>query len=90
MTDRGRRRVVLARILLADRAVVVFDEPTEHLPNDHATDLLADIVGAAKGRTSIIITHRPELLPPVDATYRLVAGRIEGTWACTASTSFPA
>ena len=72
-----RQRVALARILLADRPVVVFDEPTEHLPDDLATDLLADMVGAAAGRTTIIITHRPELLPPVDATYGLVAGRLE-------------
>lgn len=85
-----RQRVALARILLADRPIVVFDEPTEHLPDDLAAALLADIVGAAAGRTSIIITHRPELLPPVDATYRLVGGRIEDQWASTATTSFPA
>lgn len=85
-----RQRVALARVLLADRPIVVFDEPTEHLPDDLAVALLADMAGTAAGRTSIIITHRPELLPPVDATYHFVDGRIEGTWACTASTSFPA
>lgn len=85
-----RQRVALARVLLADRPIVVFDEPTEHLPDDTATALLADIVGTAMGRTTIIITHRPELLPPVDSIHRLAAGRLDDTQVDAPSACVPA
>jgi thiol reductant ABC exporter CydC subunit len=57
-----RRRLSLARALLADRPVIVFDEPTEHLDEETAAALTADLLAATAGRTVIMITHRPELM----------------------------
>ncbi|MGD0861689.1 MAG: thiol reductant ABC exporter subunit CydC [Candidatus Limnocylindrales bacterium] len=57
-----RQRLSLARALLADAPVIVFDEPTEHLDEATATALTADLLAATAGRTVVMITHRPELI----------------------------
>ena len=60
-----RQRIELARSVLADRPILVFDEPTEHLDEATAAALTADLLAAASGRTAIFITHRPELVAAV-------------------------
>jgi thiol reductant ABC exporter CydC subunit len=60
-----RQRLGLARALLADWPVIIFDEPTEHLDEPTAAALTADLLAAAAGRTAIFITHRPELMAAV-------------------------
>ena len=57
-----RQRLALARALLADAPVVVFDEPTEHVDEEMAAALTADLLAATSGRTVVMITHRPELI----------------------------
>lgn len=69
-----RQRLALARTILADRPVVVFDEPTEHLDEVTAVRLAHDIVDATNGATVIIVTHRPELFPGVDQVLMLTDG----------------
>ena len=55
-----RRRLALARALLADSAVLVLDEPTAHLDRATARALIEDVLGAAPDRTVLLITHREE------------------------------
>ena len=76
-----QQRLALARSVLADHPVVVLDEPTEHLPDDLAAAVVRRTLDALVGRTVIVITHRPDLLAPMDATYELRAGVLssEGT-----------
>ena len=61
-----RQRVAIARALLADPAVLVLDEATSAL--DAATE--AQVVGAyrevMRDRTTVLITHREELLRVAD------------------------
>ena len=57
-----RQRLSLARALLADAPIVIFDEPTEHVDETTATTLVADLLEATAGRTVVMITHRPELI----------------------------
>ena len=59
-----RQRLAFARLLLADRDVLVLDEPTEHLDEETGRALLADLFGAAGDRTVVLLTHWPELMPP--------------------------
>ena len=59
-----RQRLAFARLLLADRDVLVLDEPTEHLDEETGRALLADLFAAAGRRTVVLLTHRPELVPP--------------------------
>lgn len=57
-----RQRLSLARALLADAPIIVFDEPTEHVDEVMAASLVADLLAATAGRTVVMITHRPELI----------------------------
>ncbi|MEU4607966.1 thiol reductant ABC exporter subunit CydC [Kribbella sp. NPDC023972] len=58
-----RQRLAFARLLLADRDVLVLDEPTEHLDEETGRALLEDLFAAAGHRTVVLLTHRPELVP---------------------------
>jgi ATP-binding cassette subfamily C protein CydCD len=69
-----RQRLALARALLADAPIVVFDEPTEHVDEQMAAALTADLLGAAAGRTVVMITHRPELIESTGWTARIDLG----------------
>ncbi|MDR6321071.1 thiol reductant ABC exporter subunit CydC [Actinoplanes couchii] len=56
-----RRRLALARLLLGDARVLIFDEPTEHLDDETAAALTRDLMAAAGERTVLLITHRTDL-----------------------------
>lgn len=73
-----RQRLGLARALLADWPVIIFDEPTEHLDEPTAAGLAADLLAAAAGRTAIFITHRPELIAAAAWETSLDLGRLDG------------
>lgn len=61
-----RQRLTLARALLADSPVLVFDEPTAHLDPATARAVMDDVLAAADGRSVLLITHRPEGLEHMD------------------------
>jgi ATP-binding cassette, subfamily C, bacterial CydC len=66
-----RRRLALARLLLADFPVLVLDEPTEHLDETTAAELARDILAATSTRAVLFITHRTDLVSTVDEVVRL-------------------
>jgi ATP-binding cassette subfamily C protein CydC len=69
-----RQRLSLARALLADAPIIVFDEPTEHLDDATASALTADLLTATAGRTIVMITHRPELIDSATWAARIDLG----------------
>ncbi|GHD23868.1 thiol reductant ABC exporter subunit CydC [Streptomyces galbus] len=71
-----RRRLLLARALLADPPVLVLDEPTEGLDPDTAAAVLADVLDATRGRTTLLVTHEQSGLAAADETVVLEGGRI--------------
>ncbi|MEU8946190.1 thiol reductant ABC exporter subunit CydD [Streptomyces sp. NPDC048489] len=71
-----RRRLALARALLADFPVLVLDEPAEHLDLPTADALTADLLAATEGRTTLLITHRLAGLDAVDEVIVLAGGRV--------------
>jgi ABC-type transport system involved in cytochrome bd biosynthesis fused ATPase/permease subunit len=66
-----RQRLALARVLLADFPVVIFDEPAEHLDEDTAAELTRDLLTETEGKTVLLITHRPVQPGSVDQVLRL-------------------
>ncbi|MBW0115087.1 thiol reductant ABC exporter subunit CydC, partial [Pseudonocardia abyssalis] len=58
-----RQRIGITRALLAERNVLVLDEPTAHLDPATADALAAELLAVTEGRTALIVTHRPEQTP---------------------------
>jgi thiol reductant ABC exporter CydC subunit len=71
-----RQRLSLARSLLADPGVLLLDEPTEGLDAAAERELMADLLAATAGRTTVIVTHRLTGLEAVDHIVVLEGGRI--------------
>jgi thiol reductant ABC exporter CydC subunit len=69
------QRLALARELLADRPIVVLDEPTANVDASAADALVGDLLDAAGDRTVLMITHRTTGLERADQVVELVAGR---------------
>ncbi|AFP85331.1 cysteine export CydDC family ABC transporter permease subunit/ATP-binding protein CydC [secondary endosymbiont of Heteropsylla cubana] len=75
------RRIGIARALLHDSPLWLFDEPTEGLDSVSEHQILKLIFTVGKGRTLIIVTHRLQGLENLDRIYILDEGSIieEGT-----------
>jgi ABC-type transport system involved in cytochrome bd biosynthesis fused ATPase/permease subunit len=61
-----RQRVALARAFLHGGRLVVLDEPTANLDPATEADLIAAIRRLARGRTVLLIAHRPALVCVAD------------------------
>jgi len=71
-----RQRLGVARALLADRPVLVLDEPTAHLDKASEACLRASVLAASAGKTLVWVTHRLADLDAFDQVVRLHSGRV--------------
>ncbi|MBL8658284.1 MAG: ATP-binding cassette domain-containing protein [Rhodospirillales bacterium] len=71
-----RQRIVLARALLGDPAIVLLDEPSAHLDGRASEQLGASLQSLAKSRPVLVVTHNPLLLAAADTITRLDAGTV--------------
>ncbi|MGW8848304.1 thiol reductant ABC exporter subunit CydD [Streptomyces xiamenensis] len=66
-----RQRVALARALLADRPILLLDEPTAALDGATEAEVVAAITALAADRTVLLVTHRPALLAAADRVFHV-------------------
>jgi ATP-binding cassette subfamily C protein CydCD len=72
------QRLSVARALLADRPVLLLDEPTGHLDAATADAVLEAVLERAGNRSLLWVTHRPEELARFPAVCVLEAGPDSG------------
>ncbi|WP_210592296.1 thiol reductant ABC exporter subunit CydD [Streptomyces sp. GESEQ-35] len=66
-----RQRLALARAFLADRPVLLLDEPTAALDGATEGQVVEAVRRLAVGRTVLLVVHRPALLGVADRVVRL-------------------
>ncbi|WP_030798271.1 thiol reductant ABC exporter subunit CydD [Streptomyces sp. NRRL S-337] len=66
-----RQRLALARAFLADRPILLLDEPTASLDGETEEAIVAAVGRLAAGRTVLLVVHRPALLAVADRVVRL-------------------
>jgi thiol reductant ABC exporter CydD subunit len=70
-----RQRVALARLFLQDAPLLLLDEPTANLDGETEDQVLAAVARLVKGRTVIVVAHRPALVGLADRVIDL--GRVK-------------
>ena len=83
LADRGeglsggqRQSIAIARALATSPQIVVFDEPSSAMDAQTETGLIQRLQQELKGRTLILITHRPPLLQLVERILLVDRGKI--------------
>src|SRR5438094_9603710 len=73
-----RQRISIARAFLRDAPIVILDEPTSALDINTETAILDSMQDLMRGRTTLMIAHRPRTLRNCDTMVTLENGRIGG------------
>ncbi len=71
-----RQRLALARALLHDSPIYIFDEATSNIDVESENDIMAQIHEIAKEKTVILISHRLANVVDSDCIYVMGAGRV--------------
>src|SRR5256885_1280369 len=78
-----RQRIAIARAILADPAVLVLDDATSAVDATKEHEIRSALAEVMRGRTTLVIAHRPATIALADRVAVLEDGRIleEGTHA---------
>lgn len=76
-----QQRVAIARALVTEPAIVLADEPTGNLDEDNGRAVLRLLLELTRdvGRTLIMATHNPEIVPLADRVCRIHEGKLSIT-----------
>jgi thiol reductant ABC exporter CydD subunit len=66
-----RQRLALARAFLRDAPLLLLDEPTAGLDGHTEREIVQSIRRLARGRTVVLVAHRPALVAMADRVYAL-------------------
>ncbi len=77
-----RQRISIARAFLKDAPVLILDEPTSSVDVHTEATIVEAMERLMRGRTTLIIAHRPSTLKHCDAILRVEQGRVVEMAAC--------
>ncbi|MET9597809.1 thiol reductant ABC exporter subunit CydD [Streptomyces sp. NPDC006459] len=80
-----RQRLALARAFLADRPVLLLDEPTAALDGETEAGIVDAVRRLSVGRTVLLVVHRPALLAVADRVVSMAAGESPGASSGTSA-----
>ncbi len=66
-----KQRISILRAIVFDRPILVLDEPTSNLDSHTEEIVIAFIRKHSRGKTILIVTHRPALLALADEVYEM-------------------
>lgn len=72
-----RQRLALARAILHDSSIYLFDEATGNIDSESENAILAEIRRLSKSKTVIMITHRLANVAEADCIYCLENGKVK-------------
>ncbi len=85
-----RQRLALARAFLADRPLLLLDEPTASLDGETEAGIVEAVRRLAAGRTVLLVVHRPALLAVADRVVTLEPRAVDAAGpAATAAPGLP-
>ncbi|NQX48354.1 ABC transporter ATP-binding protein [Paenibacillus tritici] len=71
-----KQRLSIARVLLQDRDIIIFDESTSALDHGNESDIITELQSLSSGKTMISIAHRLSTIQGCDKVMVLQAGRV--------------
>ena len=71
LSEGQAQRISIARALLKDNPILLFDEATSSLDSETEKTVIKNIISGKKGRTMIFVTHRPEIIKYCTQTIEL-------------------
>jgi ATP-binding cassette subfamily B protein len=71
-----RQRIAIARALVRDAPILVLDEPTTGLDQDAEQAVLDALETLMRGRTTLLVTHRPSTIRRADRVVTIRDGRL--------------
>ena len=72
-----RQRVALARAFLRDVPLLLLDEPTANLDGETEAGVIEAVRELTRGRTAVLVAHRPALLDLADRVLELTPDGIK-------------
>jgi ATP-binding cassette subfamily C protein LapB len=71
-----RQSIAIARAFIKDSPIILLDEPTNAMDYNTEMKVITNLKEATKGKTTIIITHKPSILTIVDRLLVIDDGRL--------------
>ena len=71
-----RQRLALARTILNEPPILILDEATSALDNETETQILRALRRFARGRTTVMVTHRLSAIRSADCIFLIDEGRL--------------
>jgi ATP-binding cassette subfamily B protein len=76
LSNGQRQRIAIARAAIRQSPILILDEPTTGLDRANAREITVALERLAAGRTTLLITHRPEMAARADRVVFIRHGRI--------------